>query len=226
MSSVINNIYGFYFLHIPKTAGRSIEQLLMNIPGSQVIDVSKEEKKRGVFCSAFYAEQRYSRRPSSLKNIFTKKSPNTLADWHKLYKFCFVRSPYERAYSAYKYCMKTALDGNKEQPFGTPTPNDLSFSEFLRLPPNFNYEIKNHLHISQTQYMFGHQTKMDFVGKLESIDDDLLLLAKKLKIEFPPLIHVNATRTDNNFMMSKVDKCLIDSLFEDDFVNFDYTLRA
>jgi hypothetical protein len=26
--------------------------------------------------------------------------------------------------------------------------------------------------------------------------------------------------------MSKVDKCLIDSLFEDDFVNFDYTLRA
>ncbi|TWX52492.1 sulfotransferase family 2 domain-containing protein [Colwellia hornerae] len=225
MSSVFNNVHGFYFLHIPKTAGRAVEDVLKQLNGSLILDVSSEEKKRGIFNSPFYAEQSYTElRP--IKNILHNKPQNTLHDWMKLYKFCFVRNPYDRAYSAYKYCMRTAKN-KKRQPFGDLTPENISFREFIRLPKHFNYEIHNHFHITQTEYMMGYNTDIDYVGKLETIEKDLHYIAEKIGVNFPPLKKKNVTEDiKNKSSMGNEDKLLIEKLFKADFVNFDYELTS
>jgi len=225
MSSVFNNVYGFYFLHIPKTAGRAVEDVLLSLDGSQILDVSSKEKQRGIFNSPFYAEQSYTKL-HPFKNTLRNKHQNTLDDWMKLYKFCFVRNPYDRAYSAYKYCMRTAKN-KKRQPFGDLTPENISFSEFIRLPKHFNYEIHNHFHITQTEYMMGYNTDINYVGKLETIEKDLLCIAKTIGANFQALKKKNvAAGIKNKFDMGNEDKLLIEKLFKADFINFDYELTS
>ena len=232
MSAVINTLNGFYFLHIPKTAGRSIENMLMQCDGSRVIDVSIEEKQRGLFCTPFYAEHTFTKPASGIKNFFRKEPPIEISEWHKLFKFCFVRNPYDRAYSAYKYCTQICPKfGTKcctrKQHFGEPTPSNLTFSEFLRLPTNFNYEIKNHLHITQVEYMYGCNTKMDFIGRLETINKDLAVLADKLQINLPPIPHKNSSKKeDKPYIMSNEDKKLIEEMFKDDFIQLGYEMTS
>ncbi len=226
MASVLNRKRKFFFLHIPKTAGRSVAALLGDIDGSEIIRVPPIDKIRGIFPTSAYFE--YRKTQFGLNERFRGKriaAASKLSEWKGLYKFCFVRNPYDRAYSAFQYCTKIESHGKVRHLFGEPTPANISFSDFIRLPSNFNYEVKNHFHISQTQYIFGFNTDYNFIGKYENIEFDLESIAAELGVKFGSLSKRNQSpRKSAGAQLLQADRTLIEEMFADDFKNFGYSM--
>lgn len=215
MAIIVNKEKKFLFFHIPKTAGTSIEAALATVAGSKRIDVSLTDKKKKKYLTASYAEDKLI--GSSLSKLFRLDRHFT---YKNLFKFCVVRDPLERALSAYKYCLKTA-NTNYIQPYGKKTPSDITFSEFIRLPPEFNYEIHNHFHISQSEYINGRFTQIDKFMKMENIENEFNILTSTLKISNLSLPKKNISEnTPTN--ISHEDKELIKKIFYNDYKIFGY----
>ncbi|MAZ54626.1 MAG: hypothetical protein CMP55_02330 [Flavobacteriales bacterium] len=143
------------FFHIPKTAGISVSKSLFG-------DV--EWGHRGVsFYKSYYGEDTF----------------NTL------YKFCFVRNPYKRLFSAYTFLKQGGINNQ-----------DLEFSKsYLKEYINFNEfvlkglekkEIMNWVHF-KPQYTFicdeNDKVVMDFIGKVENLNTDFNTVCKQLNIK-------------------------------------------
>ena len=143
------------FFHIPKTAGISVSKSLFG-------DV--EWGHRSVsFYKSYYGEDTF----------------NTL------YKFCFVRNPYKRLFSAYTFLKQGGINNQ-----------DLEFSKsYLKEYINFNEfvlkglekkEIMNWVHF-KPQYTFicdkNDKVVMDFIGKVENLNTDFNTVCKQLNIK-------------------------------------------
>lgn len=226
MASVLNRKRKFFFLHIPKTAGRSVAALLEGMDGSKLVKIPTADKARGLFPTSAYFE--YRRTQLELNERIgggCRAAASKLTEWRNLYKFCFVRNPYDRAYSAFQYCTKIESHGKVRHLFGEPTPSSISFSDFIRLPSSFNYEVKNHFHISQTQYIFGFNTDFNYIGKYENIESDLESISAALGVKFGSLSRRNQSpRKSGGAELSQADRILIEEMFADDFKNFGYKM--
>lgn len=224
MAGVLNRKANFLFVHVPKTAGKSVEAMLLNLPGSVGMDLSYAEKARGQYATASYLESRLTGLNAVEKlTVAGWHSGRKLAAWARLYKFCFVRHPVDRAVSAYRYCMRNSGDSPYRQPFGPSLPAGLSFGEFIRLPRGYNYEVMNHFQISQSEYIRCADTAMDFVGKFESLDEDIAAVAGTLNLTLPQLERKNVSAADvNEVVPADADRDLIAQQFEEDFAQFGY----
>ena len=169
------------FIHIPKTAGTS---LVKSIYG----DVSAEGH-RNVF---FY------------KKIFTNQL-------ERYFKFCFVRNPYERLYSSYKFLQKGGMNKHDEKAFTIHLKKYTDFESFVL--NGLSKELLNEIihFIPQTNFICSDKgvILVDFIGKFENLEEDIKILEKKinLKISLP---HLNRNKKENYLsvyteeMMSKV----------------------
>ena len=102
-----------------------------------------------------------------------------------MYKFCFVRNPYDRLFSAYTFLKEGGINNQ-----------DLEFSNsYLQEFANFDEfvfkglekeEIMNWVHF-KPQYTFvcdeNDNIVMDFVGKMENLNADFNTVCKHLNIE-------------------------------------------
>ncbi|MBT8098599.1 MAG: sulfotransferase family protein [Gammaproteobacteria bacterium] len=224
MAGVLNRKSNFLFVHVPKTAGKSVEAMLLDLPGSAGVDLSYAEKARGQYATTSYLERRLTRLSAIEKwTGADRHSGRKQAMWAQLYKFCFVRHPVDRAISAYRYCMRNSGDSSYRQPFGQSLPAGLSFAEFIRLPRGYNYEVMNHFQIPQSEYIRCADTAMDFVGKFENLDEDIAAVAEILKLPLPQLERKNVSATDQNEIVpTAADLDLIAQCFAEDFAQFGY----
>ena len=143
------------FFHIPKTAGISVSKSLFG------------DVKWGHRSVSFY------------KSYYGEDTFNTL------YKFCFVRNPYKRLFSAYTFLKQGGINNQ-----------DLEFSKsYLKEYTNFNEfvlkglekkEIMNWVHF-KPQYTFicdeNDKVVMDFIGKVENLNTDFNTVCKQLNIK-------------------------------------------
>mgnify|MGYP003109884603 CR=1 FL=1 len=138
----------YLFLHIPKTGGSSVEQCL---PFGRCTfeDVFKDSKNNSDFDIHAYSAARYHYTIEQLKNV------NLCDDkrLNQLYKFTFVRNPWDRVVSIFhdwrvqncrKNSYKNILTGEtylEQEEFG-----DDIFSQFVSnvLTPVFDTRIKNY----------------------------------------------------------------------------------
>lgn len=224
MAGVLNRKANFLFVHVPKTAGKSVEAMLLSLPGSVGMDLSYAEKARGHYATTSYLKSRLTRLNTVEKLTGAdRRAGRKLAAWTGLYKFCFVRHPVERAVSAYRYCMRNSGDSSYRQPFGQSLPAGLSFGEFIRLPRGYNYEVMNHFQLSQSEYIRCAGTAMDFTGKFENLDEDIAAVAGILKLPLPRLERKNVSAADvDDVVPAEADRDLIAQLFAEDFAQFGY----
>ena len=175
------------FFHIPKTAGISISNALFG-------DVKWGHRSVN-FYKSHYGE-----------NIF-----------NSLYKFCFVRNPYDRLFSAYTFLKEGGIN-NLDLEFSNSYLQEFtSFDEFV-LKGLEKKEIMNWVHF-KPQYTFvcdeNDNIVMDFVGKMENLNTDFDTVCKHLKIE-SKLQKLNMSSAKKNEFSEEI-KAIIKLKYQKDF---------
>jgi len=170
---MISHKYKCIFIHIPKTAGTSVESALGHLDGHQgregqdhrCIRMIEPWINTGIFRSTvnfrmFLSSVRYSFR--------NHKNPNndltvSREQYNSYFKFTVVRNPWDRAYSSYENVMRDELH---KQAWGIKEP--VTFNEFLR-----RFMGKEML-VPQTYWLKDFKNKMpfDYICRFENLKDD------------------------------------------------------
>ncbi|NEO99049.1 MAG: sulfotransferase family 2 domain-containing protein [Symploca sp. SIO2E9] len=187
---IISHKYKYIFLKTTKTAGTSIEISLSRFCGKDDIITpisSKDEeirKELGVFpqnCIYTRPLELKEYRPKHLRSLILEgKQPQLETKfwnhmpaskirkaigtkiWNSYFKFCFVRNPWNRAVSRYYWNIEKT--GKTE-----------SLTESLQQNnPNSNFYI----------YAIDNKLAVDYVGKQESLMEDLCSVCDRLGIPF------------------------------------------
>ena len=178
------------FFHIPKTAGISISNSIFGDIkwGHRTVDYYK----------SYYGDEVFN----------------------SLYKFCFVRNPYDRLFSAFNFLKKGGINDL-----------DLNFSnKYLYEYKDFEdfvlrglekKEIMNWVHF-KPQYTFvcdeNNKMVMDFVGKMENLEEDFKYLCKKINAQ-TELKQLNTGSIKKTFYSERI-KTIIKIKYQRDFTLF------
>lgn len=144
------------FIHIPKCAGVSVSEALYgNLAGGH----TTLEEYLGVF------------EPKNIESYF---------------KFTFTRNPWDRLVSAYYFLKKGGWGEQDILFFEKELQNYSSFEDFVLNWVNENNIWKyHHVFRPQSHYILDkrNKVKLDFVGRLENIDNDFRYICNKLNLE-------------------------------------------
>ncbi|MBN2374681.1 sulfotransferase family 2 domain-containing protein [bacterium] len=194
------------FIHIPKTAGTTIETIL---------DIKENQRLWG-----------YCKLTKSYKQHYTYDDIINYTDINpeKYFTFTFVRNPYDRLISVYLQKNNKSCDKELLKTIG-----EYSFIDFVRykLPlilEKNNFEGSN-LHF-RPQYDFVKEYKMDFIGRFENLESDFNYVAEKLKINkrFNRSVNPNGNknRREWEFYYTEETKRYVRRLYYNDFEKFAY----
>ena len=199
----LTNGNNFIFIHIYKCGGTSIRSLLTsNLPVTEFNHGHATARET----RDFYYEN---------GGVF---------QWKTSFKFTFVRNPFDLVVSLYEYIKSDSTHINHEEV------KDMYFDAFCvwyvdciknkKQNPNGKFN-------TLTEFLFDDQGKLlvDFVGKLENIDDDIKVVSDRLKIPMNVMPYINRTvrNLDYRIYYSEESKQLITDAFYYDLVNFNYS---
>lgn len=176
--------YQCLFVHVPKTAGQSVEQFFMDRMGldwdndrAQVLLGDNPDRTRGTQKLAHLSADEYVR-----CGFLTR------AEFEGAYKFSFVRNPYSRLVSEYLY--RNYFDHR-------------SFRDFVlnKLPqPGWDDRYRHVMPQYDMLHDGDDRLLVDFVGRFESLQSDFDRICAHLGIEDSELPHRNASdKRSRNF---------------------------
>ena len=179
MALVLKN--GAVFLHIPKTGGNWITEVLEKCG----LVRSNVPPKHADLDRLFWPIRptRYGTLKFLLKKLWVGRTLR-----RKPFIFCFVRHPLSWYESWFKYMTQPS---RQWQNWGDPTdPDNWHPNSVLNGlgDPDFNQFVRNVIRKrpGYVTEMYGWYTKsmMDFVGRQENLPDDLIAVLKRMNLEF------------------------------------------
>lgn len=228
---MINKADKCLFVHIPKVAGRSIETYFLNRLGyvrenyaerAELLLIDNHDKSCGTeklshLSAAEYLEYGYI----------------SAQDFSDYYTFSFVRNPWSRLVSEYRY--RNYLSHR-------------SFKDFVmnKLPVRGWNDQYRHI-MSQTEMLYNKDGELlvDFVGKFERLEQDFKQVCEHLGFDDYQLPHINSSnkksrelrrRARNMLYRNKESKlykytefydaetrACVHDIYQQDIRNFDYT---
>jgi len=188
------------FIHIPKTAGTSIEQFIKDNDKNPIILLGVRNGRSMHHFSAL-----------EIKSLFPEL-------FKKYYKFSFVRNPYDRLLSEYYWC-KIQNVGYK---FGKTKMEFLNYvSNVIKQKTYFKNIFHDHF-IPQYMFIYNTQNKLlvNHLFKYEDLDNAIRFIKKKIQINgnLHQLNKTNVEKTD----WSNEEKEIIYELYKKDFLYFQY----
>ncbi len=188
----------FFFIHVPKTAGKSLRLSLFG----------HEHGAR--HCSASHLKRCYG------------------SQWNTFFTFCLVRNPYDRLYSAYRYLCSGGNQQKSDRQFLTKElSNTHSFEEFVCGWLNADKAYAYTHFIPQYEFIYqGGICLLDHVGKFENIEQEYSILHARLSLT-GTLVHTNSSGspkriTDYADMYSTEMARQVEKIYADDFRLFNY----
>ena len=172
---VISRKHNFLFVHIQKTAGSSLSRALRphadDNPAdrlSKIRSYLKLTSKNGPTYFPIHSDWEYAR-----KRIGSEQYEN-------MFKFSFVRNPWDRLVSNYHYILNRPSHGRHNK-----IKRLKNFAEYI------DFEIKRNK-FSQSKLITDQngELKVDFVGKLENLSEDFQYVCDKIGIKYE-LPHIN-----------------------------------
>ena len=174
---MISHQHRCIFIHIPKNAGQSIEHVFLKWVGLTW-------KTRAPLLLRPNADP--AQGPPRLAHLKACEyvpcghlEPQQFASY---FKFSFVRNPWDRMVSFYKY---------------TGSPEHQTFKQFLTGQfQNELWQSKYWFVGPQHEYVYDSQGRLmvDFLGRFETLQADFNLVCEKLGVPHTPVPHVNKSR--------------------------------
>ena len=221
------------FVHIPKVAGQSIELFFMNRLG---LDRDNESHREQLLLTDNDDPARGTEKLSHLSAAeYVSCGYISEQEFDRFYKFSFVRNPWARLVSEYRY--RNFLSHR-------------SFKDFVinKLPkPGWDDKYRHVMPQTEMLYDENGLLLVDFVGKYERLQQDFRTVCENLGFSDCALPHINSSdkrsrelrRKTRNFLYQNKESDLIryDEFYDDetrDFVanlyradiqNFDYTFE-
>jgi len=142
------------FVEIPKTGSTSIRSIL------------EDSKKPGRHFTIV-----------EIQNLVTKQQ------FDEYFKFAFVRNPWDRELSLYKYILKNTTHHSHKKYLKFRHP--VNFSKFLRQRPVL---------LQQYDYVSNNgEIQLNFIGRFENLQQDFNVVCDKIGIKHQELPHLNRT---------------------------------
>lgn len=220
-SMLLSLSHGFLFVHIPKTAGSSLTELLRPIcvtpPRTLIRSVMrrlpiKEDPARAHF------------RVHETAEFIQRKLSKPIFD--QLYSFCVVRNPYDHAFSHYLY-MRQFRSAKIARFFAA-----LSFEDYLRyrLQPARLWDEKFARLPDQAHFVVDRSgtVMVDQVLRFETLSTDMGTITARLGLPSAPLERINPTTAKagrvslaDNYSAEAI--ALVQALYARDFKLFGYS---
>lgn len=166
--------YKSIFIHIPKCAGTSITKSLGN----------HRFKNRPIGYNNFSLQLMYGR---NLEHSTYKKIRLVHPiKFRSYFKFAFVRNPFDRMYSEYKW--RTKWDSSIASK---------TFEDMLLNIPKYRRNREPHF-MEQAEFIFSKNNNLmiDFVGRFETIVQDFQIVTEKIGASTSNLEVLNKSNTD------------------------------
>jgi hypothetical protein len=191
--------YNAWFIHIPKTGGKSISAML----GLQQHDLSVW----------------YGRKDGLVLTHLTLDQLRERVDVDKYYKFAFVRDPYKRIVSEYNWRMRNRAA------FEEPTGKYMSFVAYCELLLDKWDKIMANPNITERQHVTEQYKYVDDtvdIYRHEDFVNECKRLQKRLGMN-TPVPHVNGAQyatqhTDRTIQITNI-------IYEKDFETFGYKMK-
>ena len=209
---MISKKYKCMYIHINKTGGTSIEKVFEEDGGRKCL-----YRNNNVQCHISSRE-------------YKKKLPENI--WDSLFKFSFVRNPWDRFVSLFHY-RKVQYDFNdvlnlmsefydyKQKKIN----GNKSFIPFHKNIKNTKLRLINHFCSNQLGWISDNDGNLlvDYVGKFENIDADFKEVCDRINKPFY-LPHVNKSKHKHfTEYYSSQTRDIISKIFAKDIEKFNYT---
>lgn len=165
----------FLFIHIPKTAGNSIQSVLGDYSEDQLVALRKEQD--GIERFGLRNPNYKIRKHSTLREY-----RDTLGDeqFRKLYRFTCVRNPWDRMVSYYFTPTQSPESWDRKK-FRGIISKVVSIADYLRLNENEEDPFAN----------------VDYIMRFENLADDFCTLCNQLKISPATLPQYNRSTREH-----------------------------
>ena len=197
--SIINNSYRFIFIHVPKAAGTSVTSALSTLTNYCDLEIGGTEFGEAI-------------QPAYLKRFeLSKHSPAAeiralvgAVTWSRYFTFGFVRNPFERCVSTYSFLQQWKGSSSEfyERMCSFESFDDFVLSDVLDGSDGPDLIFRPQIYWLREQN--SHQLLTSFVGKVETLQDDLKKIFLNIdvprhKVPKVPVKRLNSSGTDNRF---------------------------
>lgn len=183
---LISHFNKWIFIHIPKTGGSSITSSLWSHADVQGASL-QQLKNPSLNLPNKKIDLNFFQHDTSAE-ISQKMQDHGYHPYKDYFSFAFVRNPWSRAVSTWVYWNKLVSSG-KGFPWCIEAVNNCeNFSEFV-----FSKYFSDR---SQLDFLTNQKGDIivDYIGKLETIEKDFLIISKKLNLNNLNLPHENSTK--------------------------------
>ena len=159
----------FLFIHIPRTAGNSIQSVLRDYSEDEIVALRSEQDgiERFGLRNPHYKLRKHS-------TLAEYRAALGQEQFHNLYKFTCVRNPWDRMVSYYFRRTRDAKDWDRKE-FKKMISKALSVADYLRLDESKEDPFDN----------------VDYVMRFETLADDFRRVCAALNIPAKPLPKYN-----------------------------------
>ncbi|MDC8005074.1 sulfotransferase family 2 domain-containing protein [Aureisphaera galaxeae] len=177
---MISKQHKVIFVHVPKVAGQSIETMFLNELGlnwdtrASLLLRKKEPNEEGPFRLAHLTASEY-----------VKLNYIDEARFKDYFKFSFVRDPYKRAFSFYNFLGYSKI---------------ISFRSFVNHVLPRKLKENDFFFKSQYDYLYSEKGELmvDYLGRLETIKEDIEKVKEICGLKGATLPHVNKSKGEWN----------------------------
>ncbi len=211
---MISHKYKCIFIHIPKTAGTSINSFFH--PGVKFHYANPDYDRLFGWCP----KRKLHMQHATAKQLIDTELV-TESIWNSYYKFTFVRNPWDRAYSDYIWIQNfSKVKGDFKDYINKTGP----FNEVLNDSSNYYY-LGDHLLPQLDFFDLEGDFKLDFVGNFESFDNDITTVLSKLNINEVFNIYQNKSlnrNKDYSTFYTNSNKKLVEEKYKNDISKLNY----